>query len=87
MSDSSPPPAPARGPRTGITIAMIPLGAIAGSVVALLLEIVVGLIAGAVFSAERPSPLSWRFLAALPSTGALVGAVLLPILYVRSRRP
>ena len=66
---------------------MIPLGAIAGSVVALLLEIVVGLIAGAVFSAERPSPFSWRFLAALPSTGALVGAVLLPILYVRSRRP
>jgi hypothetical protein len=52
----------------------------------LLIEIIVGLIARAVFSAENPATISFRFLGSLPGLGSLIGAILAPILYGRSRR-
>jgi hypothetical protein len=52
----------------------------------LLIEIIVGLIAGAVFSADHPAAFSWHFLGSLPGLGALLGAVVAPILYARGGR-
>ena len=72
-------------PRLGMIIVMIPAGAILGFLGGLLIEITVGLIAGTAFSADHPASFSWRFLGSLPSLGALIGAVLAPILYARSR--
>jgi len=39
-----------------------------------------------VFSAENPATISLRFLGSLPGLGSLIGAILAPILYGRSRR-
>jgi hypothetical protein len=50
-----------------------------------LIEIIVGLIARAVFSAEHPATFSMRFLGSLPGLGALIGAILAPIWYARGR--
>jgi hypothetical protein len=50
-----------------------------------LIEIIVGLIAGAAFSADHPAAFSWQFLGSLPGLGALIGAILAPILYARGR--
>ena len=69
--------------RPGVIIAMIPIGAILGFLGGLLIEIIVGLIAGAVFSAEHPAAFSMRFLGSLPALGSLIGAILAPILYGR----
>jgi hypothetical protein len=66
-------------------IAMVPVGAALGLLVGLLIEIVIGLIARTAFSAERPATFSWHFLGSLPGLGALLGAIVAPILYARSR--
>ena len=62
-------------------IAMIPAGVVFGFLGGLLIEIIVGLIARAVFSAEHPATFSMRFLGSLPGLGALIGAILAPIWY------
>jgi hypothetical protein len=71
--------------RPAMIIAMIPLGAVLGLIGGLVIEIVVGLIARSVFSAEHPGAQAWQLLGSLPGLGALIGAILLPILYGRSR--
>jgi hypothetical protein len=86
MSISNPQPkSPARRRRPGVIIAMIPAGALLGFLGGLLIEIIVGLIARAVFSADHPAAFSWRFLGSLPGLGALIGAIVAPILYARGR--
>jgi hypothetical protein len=81
-----PPNSPATRKRhLTMIIAMIPAGAVLGFLGGLLIEIIVGLIAGAVFSAENPAPFSMHFLGSLPGLGALIGAILAPIWYARSR--
>jgi prolipoprotein diacylglyceryltransferase len=72
--------------RPAMIIAFIPIGAILGFLGGLLIEIIVGLIAGTAFSADHPARFSWRFLGSLPGLGALIGAILAPILYARARR-
>jgi hypothetical protein len=39
-----------------------------------------------IFTADHPARFSWRFLGSLPGLGALIGAILAPILYDRARR-
>lgn len=72
--------------RPAMIIALIPAGAILGFLGGLLIEIIVGLIAGTVFTADHPARFSWRFLGSLPALGALIGAILAPILCTRARR-
>jgi hypothetical protein len=88
MSTSNPPSRTptSRKRRPGVTIAMIPAGAILGFLGGLLIEIIVGLIARAVFSADHPAAFSWHLLGSLPGLGALLGAVVAPILYTRAGR-
>jgi hypothetical protein len=88
MSTSSPPSkSPTTGKRhPGVIIALVPVGAILGFLGGLLIEIIVGLVAGVVFSAEHPAAFSWHFLGSLPGLGALIGAIVVPILYARSGR-
>ena len=69
--------------RFAVIIVMIPLGAIVGFVGGLLIEIVVGLIVGAAFSAEHAGTQAWRVLGSLPRLGALIGAIVAPIWYGR----
>jgi hypothetical protein len=71
--------------RPGVIIAMIPIGALLGFLGGLLIEIIVGLIARAVFSADHPAAFSWHFLGSLPGLGALIGAIVAPILYAHGR--
>lgn len=72
-----------RGPRAGIVLLSIPLGAIAGFITGIALEIVIGIFAGAVFSAANPGdPAAFMWLASLPGLGAIAGAVIAPVLYV-----
>ncbi len=87
MSTSNVPPnSPATSKRhPAMIIAMIPAGAVVGFLGGLLIEIIVGLIARAVFSAEHPATFSMRFLGSLPGLGALIGAILAPIWYARGR--
>jgi hypothetical protein len=70
--------------RPAVIIAMIPLGAILGLIGGLLIEIIVGLVARSVFSAEHPATQAWQLLGSLPGLGALIGAIVAPILYGRS---
>ena len=70
--------------RPAVIIAMIPIGALLGFLGGLLIEIIVGLIARGVFSADHPAAFSWHFLGSLPGLGALIGAIVAPILYGRS---
>ena len=49
-----------RKQRPGVIIAMVLVGAILGFLGGLLIEIIVGLIARAVFSAEHPAAFSWH---------------------------
>lgn len=70
----------APSPNLGAVIALVPLGALLGFGGAILIEILIGLIAGPTFNAEHPSWLPWRMLGFLPGTGALVGAVVAPII-------
>jgi hypothetical protein len=88
MSSSSPrfTPPTTRTRRPGVIIAMIPLGALVGFLGGLLIEITVGLIARGVFSADHPAAFSWHFLGSLPGLGALIGAIVVPILYARGGR-
>ena len=88
MSTSNPPSKSptTRTRRSGVIIAMIPIGALLGFVGGLLIEIIVGLIARGVFSADHPAAFSWHFLGSLPGLGALLGAIVAPILYARSVR-
>jgi hypothetical protein len=72
--------------RSGVIIAMIPIGALLGFLGGLLIEIIVGLIARGVFSADHPAAFSWHFLGSLPGLGALLGAIVAPILYARGGR-
>ena len=72
--------------RPGVIIAMIPVGALVGFLGGLLIEIIVGLIATGVFSADHPAAFSWHFLGSLPGLGALIGAIVVPILYARGGR-
>jgi hypothetical protein len=44
----------------------------------------VGLIARSAFSAEHPGAQAWQLLGVLPGLGALIGAIVTPILYTRS---
>jgi hypothetical protein len=67
----------------GVIIAMIPAGAILGFLGGLLIEIIVGLMARGIFSADHPAAFSWHFLGSLPGLGALIGAIVAPILYAR----
>ncbi|HET7414797.1 MAG TPA: hypothetical protein VFI97_03775 [Arthrobacter sp.] len=61
----------------------IPFGAVAGFVLAILLEMVIGILAGTMFSAANPGdPGALMWLASLPGLGAIAGAVLAPVLYV-----
>jgi hypothetical protein len=88
MSNSNP---PSKSPttrmrRSGVIIAMIPIGALLGFLGGLLIEIIVGLIARGVFSADHPAAFSWHYLGSLPGLGALLGAIVAPILYARSGR-
>ena len=69
--------------RPGMIIAMIPLGAILGFIGGLLIEIIVGLIARSAFSAEHPGSQAWQLLGSLPTLGAVIGAIMSPILYGR----
>ncbi len=55
--------------RTAMIIAVIPAGAILGFLGGLLIEIIVGLIAGTIFTADHPARFSWRFLGSLPVLG------------------
>jgi hypothetical protein len=71
--------------RPAMIIAMIPLGAVGGLIGGLLIEIIVGLIARSVFSAEHPGAQAWQLLGSLPGLGALIGAIVTPILYGRSK--
>jgi hypothetical protein len=48
---------------------MIPAGAVLGFIGGRLIEIIVGLIAGAVFSADRPAAFSLHLLGSLPGRG------------------
>ena len=59
--------------RPAVIIALVPAGAILGFLGGLLIEIMVGLIAGTAFSADHPATFSWRFLGSLPGLGALIG--------------
>ena len=68
----------------GVIIALVPVGAILGFLGGLLIEIIIGLIARGVFSADHPAAFSWHFLGSLPGLGALIGATAAPILYARS---
>jgi hypothetical protein len=70
--------------RPAVIIAMIPLGAILGLIGGLLIEIIVGLVARSVFSAEHPATQAWQLLGSLPGLGALIGAIVAPLLYGRS---
>lgn len=70
--------------RPAMIIAMIPLGAILGFIGGLLIVIIVGLIARSVFSAEHPGTNAWQLLGLLPGLGALIGAIVAPILYRRN---
>ena len=78
--------APSTSKRRPAMIIAISRLAILGFLGGLLIEIIVGLIAGTVFSADHPARFSWRFLGSLPGLGALIGAILAPILYARARR-
>jgi hypothetical protein len=65
---------PSKSPSTSkrrpvMIIAMFPVGVILGFLGGLLIEIIVGLIARAVFSAEHPAAFSMRFLGFLPGLG------------------
>jgi hypothetical protein len=71
--------------RPAIFIAMVPIGAVLGLLGGLLIEIIVGLIARSVFSAEHPGAQAWQLLGSLPGLGALIGAIVTPILYGRSK--
>ncbi len=88
MSTRNPPSKPptTRNRRSGVIIAMIPIGALLGFLGGLLIEIIVGLIARVVFSADHPAGFSWHFLGSLPGLGALIGAIVVPILYARGGR-
>ncbi|GAB3266637.1 hypothetical protein [Arthrobacter pigmenti] len=86
---SNPPQAPDyanhghRGAKPGIVLLWVPLGAVAGFVVAILLEMVVGIFAGAIYSASNPGdPGAFMWLASLPGWGSIAGAVIAPVLYV-----
>jgi MFS superfamily sulfate permease-like transporter len=72
--------------RLGMIIAMIPLGAVLGFIGGLLIEIIVGLVARSVFSSEHPGTQAWQLLGSLPVLGALIGAVVAPILLGRSSK-
>jgi hypothetical protein len=72
--------------RLALIIAMIPLRAIVGFIGGLLIVIIVGLIARSVFSAEHPGTDVWQLLGLLPGLGALIGAIVGPILYGRGGR-
>jgi hypothetical protein len=88
MSTSNPPSKSptTRKRRSGVIIAMIPIAALLGFLGGLLIEIIVGLIARGVFSADHPAAFSWHFLGSLPGLGALLGAIGAPILYARGGR-
>jgi Family of unknown function (DUF5957) len=73
--------------RPAMIIAMTPLGAVAGLIGGLLIEIIIGLIARSVFSAEHPADQAWQLLGLLPELGALIGAIVAPILYGRGSSP
>jgi len=71
--------------RPGVIIAITPIGALLGFLGGFLIEIIVELIARAVFSADHPAAVSWHFLGSLPGLGALIGAIVAPILYAHGR--
>jgi hypothetical protein len=83
-SNNTQPTSPATSRRRpGVIIAMIPIGAFLGFLGGLLIEIIVGFIARAIFSADHPAAFSWHLLGSLPGLGALIGCIVAPILYAR----
>ena len=79
-------PPTTRKRRPAMIIAMIPLGAVLGFIGGLLIVIIVGLVARSAFSAEHQGTPVWQLLGSLPGLGALIGAIVAPILYGRSGR-
>jgi hypothetical protein len=86
---SNPPQAPdyaehgRRGAKPGIVLLWIPLGAVAGFVVAILLEMVIGIFAGTMFSPSNPGdPGAFTWLVSLPGWGAIAAAVIAPVMFV-----
>ncbi|WP_026819059.1 hypothetical protein [Arthrobacter castelli] len=76
-----------RGTRPGIVLLSVPLGAIAGFILGIAVEMVVGLFAGFAFNAANPGDAAaFMWLASLPGAGALAGAVLAPVLYVATSK-
>jgi hypothetical protein len=68
-----------------VIIALIPAGAMLGFLGGLLIEIIVGLIAGAGIQRRSSGDVLVDFLGSLPGLGALIGAILTPTLYPRPR--
>jgi hypothetical protein len=80
----SSPPATSKQ-RPAMIIAMVPIGIALGFLGGLLIQTIIGVIAVTVFSAEPQATYSTWFLGSLPVLAALIGAVLAPVLYARSR--
>jgi prolipoprotein diacylglyceryltransferase len=70
--------------RPAMIIAMIPIGMALGFLGGLLIQTIVGVVAVTVFSAAPEAAYSMPFVGSLPVLGALIGAVLAPVLYARS---
>jgi hypothetical protein len=77
-------PAPGKR-RRAMIIAMVPIGIALGFLGGLLIQTIIGVIAVTVFSAEPQATYCTWFLGSLPILAALIGAVLTPVLYARSR--
>jgi hypothetical protein len=71
--------------RPAMIIAMIPIGMALGFLGGLLIQTMVAVVAVTAFSAEPQATYSMPFVGSLPVLGALIGAVLGPVLYARSR--
>lgn len=72
-----------RGAKPGLVLLSIPLGAVAGFILGIALEMLVGILAGATFSAANPGDAGvFMWLASVPGWGAIAGAVIAPVLYI-----
>jgi hypothetical protein len=77
---------PATGKRRpAMIIAMVPIGIALGFLGGLLIQTIIGVVAVTVFGAEPQAAYSMWFLGSPPVLVALIGAVLGPFLYARSR--
>jgi Family of unknown function (DUF5957) len=72
-------------PRPAMIIAMMPIGMALGFLGGLLIQTIVGVLAVTIFSADPQTTYSMPLVGSLPVVAALIGAVLAPVLYARSR--